>query len=43
MFVFFLMILDFAIPTWIFGPWFYVFNVFLLLGLAVSIYDLANL
>ncbi len=37
--VFILIIIDFVIPSWVFGPWFYVFNVFLILAIAVGIYD----
>ncbi len=37
--IFILLIIDFAIPTWVFGPWFYVFNAFIILGIAVGIYD----
>ena len=40
--VFFLLILDFAIPSWVLGPWFYVINVFLILGIVVGVYDLAK-
>ena len=40
--VFFLLILDFAIPSWVLGPWFYVINVFLILGVLVGVYDLAK-
>lgn len=40
--VFFLLILDFAIPSWVLGPWFYVINVFLILGIIVGVYDLAK-
>ena len=40
--VFFLLILDFAIPSWVLGPWFYVINVFLVLGIVVGVYDLAK-
>ena len=38
--VFFLLILDIAIPSWVLGPWFYIINVFLILGVLVGIYDL---
>jgi hypothetical protein len=31
--------IDFLIPTWVFGPWFYVFNAFLLLALVSGIYS----
>jgi curved DNA-binding protein CbpA len=40
--VFFLLILDFWIPSWVLGPWFYVINVFLILGVIVGIRDLAK-
>ncbi len=34
-----LFVIDFVIPTWVFGPWFYVFNAFLLLALVSGIYS----
>lgn len=37
--IFGLIIIDFVIPTWVFGPWFYVFNAFLLLAISVGIYN----
>ncbi|MDG7016627.1 MAG: J domain-containing protein [Nitrososphaerota archaeon] len=37
--IFILIIIDFVIPLWVFGPWFYVFNAFLILAIAVGIYD----
>lgn len=37
--VFFLLVLDFFIPSWVLGPWFFVFNAFLILGIAVGIRD----
>ena len=37
--VFFLLLLDFEVPSWVLGPWYYVFNGFLLLSLAISIYQ----
>ena len=40
--VFFLLILDFAIPSWVLGPWFYVINVFLILGVVIGVYDLVK-
>ena len=40
--VFFLLILDFVVPTWVLGPWFYIINGFLMLGIIVAIYDLAK-
>ena len=40
--VFFLLILDFAIPSWVLGPWFYVINVFLMLGIVFGVYDLTE-
>ena len=40
--VFFLLILDFAIPTWVLGPWFYIINGFLILGVIIGIYELSK-
>ena len=40
--VFFLLILDFFIPSWVLGPWFYIINAFLILGVIVGVYDLAK-
>lgn len=37
--VFFLLVLDFFIPSWVLGPWFYVFNAFLILAIAVGVRD----
>jgi hypothetical protein len=37
--IFILLIIDFVIPSWVLGPWFYVANVFIILALAVGIYD----
>ena len=37
--VFFLLLLDFEVPSWVLGPWYYIFNAFLLLCLAISIYQ----
>ena len=37
--VFFLLVLDFFIPSWVLGPWFLVFNAFIILGIAVGIRD----
>ncbi len=34
-----LLVIDFVIPSWVFGPWFYVFNAFLLLALVSGIYS----
>ncbi len=34
-----LLVIDFVIPTWVFGPSFYVFNVFLFLALVSGIYS----
>jgi curved DNA-binding protein CbpA len=34
-----LLMIDFVIPSWVFGPWFYVFNAFLLLALVSGIYN----
>jgi DnaJ-class molecular chaperone len=36
--LFFLLLLDLGIPSWVLGPWYYVFNGFLILGLISSIY-----
>ena len=40
--VFFLLVLDFVIPSWVLGPWFYFINAFLILGVIVGIHDLAK-
>lgn len=40
--VFFLLILDFAIPSWVLGSWFYIINGFLILGVVIGIHDLAR-
>lgn len=32
-------VIDFVIPTWVFGPWFYVFNAFLILALLSGVYN----
>jgi curved DNA-binding protein CbpA len=37
--IFILLIIDFVIPIWVFGPWFYVFNAFILLAISIGIYD----
>jgi len=37
--IFILIIIDSFIPSWVFGPWFHVFSVFLILGIAVGIHD----
>ena len=37
--VFILLIIDFVIPWWVLGPWFFVINVFLILGITIGIYD----
>ena len=37
--VFILLIIDFVIPWWVLGPWFYVINAFLIIGIAVGVYD----
>ena len=37
--IFILLIIDLVIPYWVLGPWFYVINVFLILGIAVGIHD----
>jgi curved DNA-binding protein CbpA len=36
--VFFLVLLN-LVPSWVLGPWYYIFNGFLLLALAISIYE----
>ena len=33
-----LFIIDFVIPSWVFGPWYYVFNAFLILCLISGVY-----
>ena len=40
--VYFLLILDFVIPNWVLGPWLYIINGFLILGVIVGIHDLAK-
>ena len=40
--VLFLLVLDFTIPSWVLGPWFYVINVFLILGVAIGVHDLTK-
>ena len=37
--VFILLIIDFVIPWWVLGPWFYVINAFLIIGIAVGVRD----
>ena len=37
--IFILVIIDFVIPSWVLGPWFYVLNAFLIPAIAVGIYD----
>ena len=37
--VFILLVIDFVIPYWVLGPWFYLINAFLLLGVTIGIYD----
>jgi len=37
--VFFLLLLDFEVPPWVLGPWYYVFNGFLILSIAVGVYQ----
>ncbi len=41
--IFILLIIDFFIPSRVFGPWFYVFNGFLILAVAIGIYDWVKL
>ena len=37
--IFILIIVDFFIPTWVLGPWFYVLNAFAILAIVVGIYN----
>ena len=37
--IFILLVIDFVIPYWVLGPWFYVANVFLILAIASGIYN----
>ena len=37
--VFILLIIDFVMPWWVLGPWFYVIIAFLILALSVGVYD----
>ena len=37
--IFILVVVDFFIPSWVLGPWFYVLNAFCILAIAVGIYD----
>ena len=37
--IFILLIIDFVIPYWVLGPWFYVIYAFLILGISEGIYD----
>lgn len=37
--IFILLIIDFVIPPWVLGPWFYVINVFVILGVVIGVYD----
>ena len=37
--VFILLVIDFVIPWWVLGPWFYVINAFLIIGIAVGVRD----
>lgn len=37
--IFILLIIDFVIPPWVLGPWFYVANVFFILAIGVGIYN----
>jgi DnaJ-class molecular chaperone len=40
--IFILIVIDFFIPSWVLGPWFYVINAFMVLGLAIEVYDLVK-
>lgn len=37
--IFILIIVDFFIPSWVLGPWFYVLNAFAILAIAVGAYN----
>jgi curved DNA-binding protein CbpA len=37
--IFILIVVDFFIPSWVLGPWFYVLNAFAILAIAVGIYE----
>ena len=37
--VFFLLLLDFEVPPWVLGPWYYIFNGFLILCIVIGIYQ----
>ena len=37
--VFILVVVDFFIPSWVLGPWFYVLNAFCILAIAVGVYN----
>jgi curved DNA-binding protein CbpA len=37
--IFILIVVDFFIPSWVLGPWFYVLNAFAILAIGVGIYD----
>jgi curved DNA-binding protein CbpA len=37
--IFILIIVDFFVPSWVLGPWFYVLNAFAILTIVVGIYD----
>jgi curved DNA-binding protein CbpA len=37
--LFFLLLLDFEVPPWVLGPWFYIFSGFLILSIAISVYQ----
>jgi curved DNA-binding protein CbpA len=37
--IFILIVVDFFIPSWVLGPWFYVLNAFAILAISIGIYD----
>jgi curved DNA-binding protein CbpA len=37
--IFFLLLLDFEVPPWVLGPWYYIINGFLILSIAVGIHQ----
>ena len=37
--IFILLVIDFVIPYWVLGPWFYVANIFLIFAIAIGIYN----
>jgi hypothetical protein len=37
--IFIVLVVDFFIPSWVLGPWFYIFNAFFIPAIAFGIYD----